>query len=82
MGRAMSGQPGVRSSFLRPNVMVLKMFCLVDLLFSRQMVFDFELEEGKKKIILADLNELVYTELIVSIYDKTSSGKVSFDLVK
>jgi hypothetical protein len=41
-----------------------------------------ESEEGKKLTIAADMNELAYTELILSIDDKTSSGKVSFNLVK
>jgi hypothetical protein len=45
-------------------------------------VYDMESEEGKKFIIAADMNELAYTELILSIDDKTSSGKVAFNLVK
>jgi hypothetical protein len=44
--------------------------------------YDMESEEGKKLTIAADMNELVYTELILSIDDKKSSGKVAFDLVK
>jgi hypothetical protein len=44
--------------------------------------YDMELEEGKKITISADMNELSYTVLILSIDDKTSSGKVAFDLVK
>jgi hypothetical protein len=34
-----------------------------------------ESEEGKKLTIAADMNELAYIELILSIDDKTSSGK-------
>jgi gag-polypeptide of LTR copia-type len=45
-------------------------------------VYDTESEEGKKKMRIADLNELAYTELILSIDDKSSSGKVAFNLVK
>ena len=45
-------------------------------------VFNVESEEGKKMTMTADLNELAYTELILSIDDKTSSGKVAFNLVK
>jgi gag-polypeptide of LTR copia-type/Zinc knuckle len=45
-------------------------------------VYDMESEEGKKFIIAADMNELAYTELVLSIDDKTSSGKVAFNLVK
>jgi hypothetical protein len=44
--------------------------------------YDMESEEGKKLTINADMNELVYTELILSIDDKTSSGKVAFNLMK
>jgi tellurite resistance-related uncharacterized protein len=44
--------------------------------------YDMESEEGKKLTIAADINELAYTELIFSIDDKTSSGKVAFNLVK
>jgi hypothetical protein len=41
-----------------------------------------ESEEGKKLAIAADMNELAYTELILSINDKTISRKVAFNLVK
>jgi hypothetical protein len=44
--------------------------------------YDMESEEGKKLTIAADMNELTYTELILSIDDKTSIGKVAFNLVK
>jgi tellurite resistance-related uncharacterized protein len=44
--------------------------------------YDMEPEEGKKLTIAADMNELSYTELILSIDDMTSSGKVVFNLVK
>jgi hypothetical protein len=71
MGRAMSGQSGVRSSLIRPNITVSKI-----------LVFDVESEEGKKKMIIVDLNELVYTELVLSIDDKTSSEKVALHLLK
>jgi hypothetical protein len=43
--------------------------------------YDMESEEGKKLTIADDMNELVYTELILSIDDKTSSRKVTFNLV-
>jgi hypothetical protein len=45
-------------------------------------VYDMESEEGKKLIIAADMNELSYTDLILLIDDKTSSRKVTFNLVK
>jgi predicted NACHT family NTPase len=52
-------------------------------IFKTDEVYDMELEEGKKIIIAAaDKNELAYTELILLIDDKTSSGKVAFNLVK
>jgi tellurite resistance-related uncharacterized protein len=44
--------------------------------------YDMESEEGKKLTIAADINELVYAELFLSIDDKTSNGKVAFNLVK
>jgi hypothetical protein len=44
--------------------------------------YDMESEEGKKLTIAADMNELAYTDLILSIDDKTNSGKVAFNLVK
>jgi hypothetical protein len=39
-------------------------------------VYDVKLEEGKKKMILADLIELAYAKLILSIDEKTSSEKL------
>jgi hypothetical protein len=33
-------------------------------------------------MIIADLKESVYTELVLSIDDKSRSGKVAFNLVK
>jgi tellurite resistance-related uncharacterized protein len=44
--------------------------------------YDMESEEEKTLTIAADMNELAYTELILSIDDKTSGGKVTFNLVK
>jgi hypothetical protein len=41
-----------------------------------------ESEEGKKLTIAANMNELAYTELILSIDDKISSRKVAFKFVK
>jgi hypothetical protein len=37
--------------------------------------YDMESEEGKKLTIAEDMNELAYTELVLSIDDKKSSGK-------
>jgi hypothetical protein len=39
--------------------------------------YDMDSEEGKKLSIAAEMNELAYTELILLIYDKNSSGKVA-----
>jgi hypothetical protein len=44
--------------------------------------YDMESEEGKKLTIAADMNEIAYTELILSIDDKKSNGKVAFNLEK
>jgi hypothetical protein len=43
---------------------------------------DEESESGKKKSAIIKLNEIAYTELILSIDIKTSSGKVAFNLIK
>jgi hypothetical protein len=59
-----------------------------DVLFGKVKVprtdedYDTESEEGKKLTIAADMNELAYTDLILLIGDKRSSGKVAFNLVK
>jgi hypothetical protein len=44
--------------------------------------YDMESEEGKKLRIATNMNELAFTELILLIDDKTSSGEVAFNLVK
>jgi hypothetical protein len=44
--------------------------------------YDMESEEGKKLTITAEMNDLVYNELILSIDNKISSGKVAFNLLK
>jgi hypothetical protein len=38
-------------------------------------------EIRKKKSIMIELNEIAYTELILSIDVKTSSGKVDFNII-
>jgi hypothetical protein len=43
---------------------------------------DEESESGKKKSAIIELNEIAYTELILSIDIKTRSGKVAFNLIK
>jgi hypothetical protein len=43
--------------------------------------YDMESEEEKNLTIAADMNELSYTEKILSIDDKASTGKVEFNLV-
>ena len=45
-------------------------------------VFDEVSDEGKKKAKIIELNEIAYTELILSIDVKNSSGKIAFNLVK
>jgi hypothetical protein len=44
--------------------------------------YDMVSEEGNKLNITADMNKLAYTELILSINDKKSTGKVAFNLVE
>ena len=41
-----------------------------------------ETDEGKTMMKIFDLNELAYTELILSIDVKISSGKIAFNMVK
>jgi hypothetical protein len=53
----------------------LKIFCWEDQLFPRLMNFLMLM------MIVVDLNELTYTELILSIDDKTVNRKVTFSLV-
>ena len=44
--------------------------------------YDMDSKEGKKLTIAAEMNEWAYTELILSIDDKTSNGKLAFNLTK
>jgi hypothetical protein len=44
--------------------------------------YEVDTEEGKKLTIATDMNELAYAELILSIDEKTSNGKVAFNIVK
>jgi hypothetical protein len=44
--------------------------------------YDMESLAGKKLTIATDMIELAYTELILSVDDKTSSRKVAINLVK
>jgi hypothetical protein len=39
-------------------------------------------EIGKKKSMIIELDEIVYTELILSIDVKASSGKVAFNIIR
>ena len=43
---------------------------------------DEKTEEGKKQLKIIDLNELAFTELILSIDVSSSAGKIAFGLVK
>jgi hypothetical protein len=65
-----SDRPGVRSSLQRQNVTVLKFFW-------EDQSFPNLMEEGKKKMIITDLNELSYTVND----DNTCSVKVTFNMV-
>jgi hypothetical protein len=44
--------------------------------------FDEGTESGKKKSIAIEMNEIAYSDLILSIDVKTSSGKIAFNLIK
>jgi hypothetical protein len=43
---------------------------------------DERTEERKKKIEIIDLNEMAFTELILSINAASSAGKIAFGIVK
>jgi hypothetical protein len=43
---------------------------------------DETLDIGKKKSIIIELNEVAYTELILSIDVKSTSGKVAFNIIR
>jgi hypothetical protein len=45
-------------------------------------VFDEKTDEGKKKLRIIDLNEMAFTELVLSIDVSSSSGKIAFGIVK
>ena len=65
-----------------------KRFGFKDVLLGKVMIpksteeFDEESDDGKKKARVIELNEIAYTELILSIDVKNSSGKIAFNLVK
>ena len=44
--------------------------------------FDEDSDEGKKMLRNAEINEVAFTELILSIDTKSSEGKVAFNLVR
>ena len=64
-----------------------KRYCFKDALLGKvtipktDEVLNVESEEGKKMMMTADLNELSYSELMLTIDDKTGSGKPTFNLV-
>jgi hypothetical protein len=58
------------------------MFFGEDKSFPRLISFDLESEQGKKMMIVADLNELTYAKISISIDDKTFSGNVAFNLIQ
>jgi hypothetical protein len=74
MGRALSAATGVK-------ILRFKTHCVGKIYFSPWLM-SFLILSRKKKIIIEDLNELDYTELILLIDDKTNSGKVAFNVVK
>jgi GH15 family glucan-1,4-alpha-glucosidase len=78
----MSGPFGVRG-FLPSQPSGFKEFLLEKLSIPTvDEEIDEGTESGKKKSITIELNEIAYTDLILSIDVKTSSGKVAFNLIK
>jgi hypothetical protein len=45
-------------------------------------VFDKKTDEGKIMLKIIDLNEMAFTELLLSIDVSSSSGKIAFGIVK
>jgi hypothetical protein len=45
-------------------------------------VFDEKTDEGKRMLRIIDLNEMAFTELVLSIDVSSSSGKIAFGIVK
>jgi hypothetical protein len=45
-------------------------------------VIDEKTEKGKKLLRIADLNEIAFTEIILSIDVSNSNGKIAFGIVK
>jgi hypothetical protein len=41
--------------------------------------YEVDSEEGKKLMIFTDMNELANTKLVLSIDDRTSNGKMTFN---
>jgi hypothetical protein len=45
-------------------------------------VFDEKTDEGKRMLRIIDLNEMAFTELVLSIDVSSSSGKIAFVILK
>jgi hypothetical protein len=66
----------------------LRRFGFKDLLLGKLSIptvdekFDEGTESRRKKSVAIEMIEIAYTELILPIYVKTSSGKVAFNLIK
>jgi hypothetical protein len=45
-------------------------------------VFDEKTDEGKRMLRIIDINEMAFTELVLSIDVSSSSGKIAFGIVK
>jgi hypothetical protein len=74
-----NGLHGTRSSLPKQDAMALKIFLGKVRIPMTDEDYEVDTDEEKKLTIAADMNELAYTELILSIDDKTSKGKVAFN---
>jgi hypothetical protein len=49
---------------------------------SQSSLLDEKTDEGKRMLRIIDLNEMAFTELVLSIDVSSSSGKIAFGIVK
>jgi hypothetical protein len=78
-----NGLFGARSSKLKPSVVASKIYCYERCQFLWWTNRNDETSYiGKKKSKIIELDEIAYTELILLIDIKASSGKVAFSIIR
>ena len=51
-------------------------------IFKSNGVCDDDSDDGKKKVEMAEMNEVAYSEIILSIELITGNGKIAFNLIQ